>query len=402
MLGAGWPAMAAASETTTHLVWVPFTGKVHAWQTFDADATGVYYANGRAVVHHRLDNASEAVLACGCLGVVALDDGSWLTREPEWNVVVLGRDGRAPVALGPVLLYEVASDGELVQVASRGVGSLVLERVDPATHEVTKVERLAQEVRDLEIAPDGSIHVVMHGSVRRFDGVANETFYSPPVNHSVGQIAFDAQGRLYTTETFFRSSAPPSSLLARYDPTTGAREVLASDIPQLLGLEFGGTKLYGYAGDQRFGYFETGVAGFEGFDDLTPPGPVPDIEISVRVERGPNFMGTAVRNPVNDVRDIVVTIRNVGEAPLMDAFFVDVWAHPHTVPVRGGEWWSIWHDIDLSPGESREHRISWDTTRLLGSYDITARADAYPQYVLESEERLNNEAYTESVVRVDV
>ena len=161
------------------------------------------------------------------------------------------------VALSVGTARALAADPYVVYTANRQVNGAVILRSEPATGATVEISRngslgtLFQRPYDLAVESDGGLVVVdmgtpdqKDGAVIRVDpvtgrqslvsgrGVGGDNFYDP------SGIAIAPGGALYVLDTLAGTN---SGAVIRVDPSTGAQQVIASNLnsPGLFDLPFG-------------------------------------------------------------------------------------------------------------------------------------------------------------------
>lgn len=281
--------------------------------------------------------------------VVNQEDGGFVSLRLLQHGESLPVHARAQAAaFGPDGALYVSALGQLLRMADGGPKTVLVGNVS-FTH--------------LAFSPDGTLYASRADTVYRVDG---NTLH--PVATSLGGVAFDDAGRMYTA----LPGQGRDLTLVRHDLAAGTNETLATtnSISWTYGLV--GTSdrvyLYGYG----LGYFEVGASMFVGFRPAFTAGDAPDLAVGeIEVLPVPGLPG-------QDLRRIQVTISNDGAA---DAGAFDVTMR-RSSPVSswldeqlGGELFQRVEVAGLASGATTTVSFDWDATTSFGNHTLVVRAD---------------------------
>lgn len=292
-----------------------------------------------------------------------------------------------------------------------GVNQSGLVRAD-ASRSLSHVAKVHFETLPT-MGPDGHLYSCesLRGLVRTDTATGAQVVVARPAPKCTG-IAFDAHGLGYY--------AAFDGTVRTFDPATGANgTVAAAGVPgQMATLAFSGSRLWASWGNQSVqgmtggvGYFELGVQGFEGFRPSFQMPPLPDLSVvEFREERAPLATPAGeTENGVNEVRTLVLTVRNEGPAPSVPAP-VYIWRSGFVPDLSGlvpaaktdatDDAWNATLPA-LAPGASVTLEFAWDTTGAVGRQMLLALVDhvmAEGEANLEVDEG-DNEAIFHTVVR---
>ncbi len=374
--------------------------------------TGFIASRGTTIV----DVVSGAILAEGGWFVdLAVDgDGDVLAREVtkgSFREVSSGLPiarsfdnvGRSLIGLafGPdgELYTHAYQSGTLQRLVVRGDPTTVMNSVPPGAGAFAPDGKYYHFTNGIESPAKLLAMDISSGTLESLGADAPWTLNSRVAVSTEGKIYFSAASDITMSASrlyMFDPASGRSTLLAEYAGSTNS--LAAGPAGVAIGRDLGSG-----AGDVLHVAAGPGFIGFR--PSFTPPAS-PDIAVEVRIERGPE-LAPGVANDVNEVRNVVVTLRNVGAAPTDASFYVFVW-EPKSLQMPLAAATGILTPRDfgmsftdtLAVGESAEITWTWDVSRRAGEVRLAAVVDGGGNQLLETEERANNVAETTTTIRV--